>query len=541
MKYFKFLLLSLIFAFISIVPGRGQAAEKFNFAEKATWELRTDSSVNVTSTIDVSNLTDNYYATGFEFYLPAETLENLKANYSDGGAVKVAESEDKQTLNGLTYNYKKINLTFERQVLGRGNSFRVNMNYSMTGTFKQKGQTYELNLPSFSASNINKSIVIKAPKSLGNVHFLTDDPANSSQDASFNYYTYSNELLTGKQQMLVFGDQMSRQLNFSYPLENIDILPSFFKFYLPMDNDHQSVFVKSVEPKPFYEGKKSDGSNYLYFLLWPGQKVTVKANVQVLSQVQTANINKDGQFSEIPEDVKANLLSAKYWEVDDPIIRAQASELIKSTDSVFTNAERVYNFVVDKLSYNQAKIDDNVRQGALGVLGRPDYAVCQEYADLFVTLLRAGGIPAREYFGLTDSAELRSSEGNILHAWADVYIPGYGWLVADPTWGEAGLKFGKMAFDHLAVDFDSGEDFSRPIVLKNDRPYDYGLIYVGNVKMTENQQVASGDTLPAGNLTKERVLDSNRYYFFGLLIGILVVYTIIRIIVYSRRKKTNTV
>jgi hypothetical protein len=538
-KYRKYLFL-LLLGLLCFWPGKGQAAaSSFNFNEKSTWELKSDSTVQVTSTLEVTNLTDNYYATGFEFYLPADSLTNLKADYSDGGPVTATQGDDQQTVNGLNYNFKKVALGFSRQVLGQGNGFTVNLSYLLTGALKQKGETYELTLPNFSSGDVTKTITVKSPKTFGSVHFLSDDPVNIRGDQNFNYFSYNNAALTSNQQTVVFGDQMSRQLTYSYPIQNIDVLPSLFKFYLPMDNDRQSVYLKSVDPKPFYQGKTADGSNFLYFFLWPGQKINVQATVQILTKVEPADFDKSGKMTEIPADLSQYLQPATYWQTGDPTIRVKAAELIKPTDTVFTNAERVYNFIDATLTYDQAKINDNVRVGAVAALKKPDYVVCQEYADLMVTLLRAGGIPAREFFGMTDTAELQSSEGNILHAWVEVYIPKFGWLVADPTWGEAGLKFGKMAFDHLAIDYDTGGDFSRPIVLKNNRAFDYGQIYVANAKLVDTADIASGQSLPPADTSEVKVLDNSRIY---LLIAIGVLAFIILISSLARRgtKKINS-
>lgn len=539
MKKYLILILIFVISAITFFPGKGQAAEHFSFSEKAVWELKSDSSVQVTSTIEVTNLTDSYYATGFEFYLPAKSITNLSAHYSTGDSVNVDQSSQSQTVNGLSYNYIKISLNFPKQIIGLGNNFQVNLNYQMTGALEQKGQTYELVLPNFSDTQVNKTITVKAPSSFGTVNFLSDDPIAKRSDSNYNYYTFGNNQLTGVQQTLVFGDQMSRQLVYNYPLENLDILPSFFKFYLPQDNDRQTVYLRSVEPVPITSAHLDNGNNYLYFFLWPGQKIEVKATIEVLTNVQLSDFDKTGLMSEIPSNLNEYLAPTKYWQTTDPEVRAKAADLIQSNDTVFNNAARVYDFVDNTLSYSQEKANDSVRLGAKAVLARPDYAVCQEYADLMVTLLRAGGIPAREKYGLTDNQELRSSEDNILHAWVEVYLPRFGWLAADPTWGEAGLKFGKMAFDHLTIDEDTGDDLNRPIVLRNNRPYDFGQIYVANVTMTDITNTASGSSLPLPNVQKEKLMDNNRtylLYFLGVLVVIIITFNLAR----TFRQKSNT-
>ncbi len=63
---------------------------------------------------------------------------------------------------------------------------------------------------------------------------------------------------------------------------------------------------------------------------------------------------------------------------------------------------------------------------------------CAHYASAFVTLMRAGGVPARVVTGYLGGEwnrvggylTVRQSDA---HAWAEVWLPGHGWVHADPT------------------------------------------------------------------------------------------------------------
>ena len=57
---------------------------------------------------------------------------------------------------------------------------------------------------------------------------------------------------------------------------------------------------------------------------------------------------------------------------------------------------------------------------------------CTEFADLFTTLARAAGLPARTVVGL---AYQDGSQDFGLHAWNEVVIDGH-WRGVDPTWGQ---------------------------------------------------------------------------------------------------------
>lgn len=105
-----------------------------------------------------------------------------------------------------------------------------------------------------------------------------------------------------------------------------------------------------------------------------------------------------------------------------------------NTTNIMT-AQAIYDYVVQTLQYNPSKGFDN-RLGAAAVLKEPTNAVCGEFADLFVTLCRAAGIPARELEGYADTgSSTRPVTSDVLHAWAQVYDEALGWVSVDPTWG----------------------------------------------------------------------------------------------------------
>ncbi|MEM3030378.1 MAG: transglutaminase-like domain-containing protein [Candidatus Micrarchaeia archaeon] len=56
---------------------------------------------------------------------------------------------------------------------------------------------------------------------------------------------------------------------------------------------------------------------------------------------------------------------------------------------------------------------------------------CDEYAHLFLALARSLGLPARFASGYINTGQEWG-----LHGWAEVWVPGYGWVPADPTFNE---------------------------------------------------------------------------------------------------------
>ncbi len=72
-----------------------------------------------------------------------------------------------------------------------------------------------------------------------------------------------------------------------------------------------------------------------------------------------------------------------------------------------------------------------------------------------VALSRAQGIPARYYEGLLYLEGDTKALARVEHAWADVYLPGSGWVSLDPTLGRSSLTretyFAHHTPDHIIL------------------------------------------------------------------------------------------
>ena len=112
------------------------------------------------------------------------------------------------------------------------------------------------------------------------------------------------------------------------------------------------------------------------------------------------------------------------YPIDAPQIRNAAAHLFTRGMDDRARAKAAYDFVRLRTQYDKSLIPVG-RQSVLFTLasGR---AVCTGFAQLYITLCRAGGIPAR----------LVSGEGDTgFHNWAEVWLVGKGWVPVDPTRG----------------------------------------------------------------------------------------------------------
>jgi len=123
-----------------------------------------------------------------------------------------------------------------------------------------------------------------------------------------------------------------------------------------------------------------------------------------------------------------------HIESANPQIVALASELSEGKETACQQVRAFYDYIGNELVYSYNGNNWGA-QAALGPMG----ADCTEYASLLVALSRAQGIPARYFEGLLYLEDATKSQARLEHAWADVYLPGVGWVSLDPTLGRSSI------------------------------------------------------------------------------------------------------
>ena len=116
-------------------------------------------------------------------------------------------------------------------------------------------------------------------------------------------------------------------------------------------------------------------------------------------------------------------------EVDDPKIKELAQKIVGEEKNPFWKAYKIYNWITSTVTYDYEKAErKNVETGALLTM-RKKSGTCDDYTKLFIALARAAGIPSR--FVLLFVLDEKTN----VHAFPEIYLPPYGWIPLDPTWG----------------------------------------------------------------------------------------------------------
>lgn len=438
---FKFLVYFLTFFGVflySVQFSNAYAAESKDFVLDALtlYEPQENGEVLVSQDITLTNTKEFVYSPTYSITLKLKNISDIKTSNSKG--------EIPYTLKEGENNSKIITLTFPERIVGVDAKNSFNVSFSTTDYLKKAGSTHTVSIPAISNIDDFKTygVAVNVPESFGKASVVKPD---ISYSANKTLYEFSKHNISKSGISIIFGDTQYYRFNVTYPLENTNLFPVITEIALPSDTAYQEVILENVSPKPDSVYKDKDGNMLAKYSLKPKTKYSVKAKILVKSFIRPIPTELSDK------DRKTYTRSQKYWETENSDIK----KIVKDLET----PEEIFNYVVRALSYNTSKTNDkNERLGAAKVLKDPFFAVCLEFTDLFVTLARAKGIPARavEGYAHTENDPLRPTDlfQDVLHAWPEYYDDDLKtWVMVDPTWTDTtgGIDFFHIFdFDHVA-------------------------------------------------------------------------------------------
>lgn len=125
-----------------------------------------------------------------------------------------------------------------------------------------------------------------------------------------------------------------------------------------------------------------------------------------------------------------DFLKQEYFDGFDELMELVNAEKSKD-DTPYQVALRFCRYVYDNFKYIKGV---TTVETTLDEIWKLKAGVCQDFAHILTLMLRIVHIPARYVSGYicTNRSTAMRGEG-ATHAWAEAYIPDYGWLGIDPT------------------------------------------------------------------------------------------------------------
>ncbi len=227
-----------------------------------------------------------------------------------------------------------------------------------------------------------------------------------------------------------FGFKITREVNFTGNMTDVKL-----SFQIPEDvKDRQKISDLKINPKPSKIVKKEDGTfATIEFKNPTGRKeITIEGTAQVRTYnfaiAEKINKNIDGKLTQ--EQTDRYLREETGIDTKSRLIKNICRDEIQTATNDVDTVKNIFDYVVENLRYNINDINKN--KGALRAI-QSGNGVCEEFADLFVTLCRVKGIPARVVEGFDIPFTDNDKEIYSGHAWCEVYFPQYGWVTYDPT------------------------------------------------------------------------------------------------------------
>lgn len=476
---------------IGLLPLGSHASADFTTDVHVTYRVNDQSVTNIEQIYTVTNNISSKYLSSIQLSTATDDISNLKVTYADGTTIPTDVVKKEANSQGYNYSYQEITVRFNRANTGRGQRWQFKLSYDTTKLAEAKGPAHTVLIPAIAPSSQDDGyeVVLMVPPSFGIPHTTGATPMSAGLDNGQAVYKFDKSDLSKQAISMVFGDQTVYQLNFNFPLKNDSSLARTYTVALPPDTASQKIYINSIEPKPTGTHLDADG-NVLADFNVPGKtSVVVKTDVVGVVKYLEYDLSGSGTKTDIPVDLaKKYTTSTKYWQADNADIVAQAKKATAGKEKVSDIVQALDQLVIDTLTYNNEKIKYNIRQGALKALENPTNAVCLEYSDLMIALLRSQGIPARMPIGYAYSGDLKASPAvsDSLHSWVEAYVPNVGWINVDPTWGEKFDNFGKSDLDHIAFAV-WGSDDAKPTAVSVggvDQGYQYEQTTLAYLKDT---------------------------------------------------------
>jgi transglutaminase-like putative cysteine protease len=139
-----------------------------------------------------------------------------------------------------------------------------------------------------------------------------------------------------------------------------------------------------------------------------------------------------GKLDNVPREVRDKYLADdEKFDMKNPIIQKAVKEAVGEEKNPYWIMRKIFRYIITHMEYELS----GGWNTAPAVLARGNGS-CSEYTFVFLSMCRAAGLPAR-YAGSVVIRNDDASIDDVFHRWAEVYLPGYGWIPVDPSGGDS--------------------------------------------------------------------------------------------------------
>ena len=176
---------------------------------------------------------------------------------------------------------------------------------------------------------------------------------------------------------------------------------------------------------------KENGTPILY-ASWKSDAVSRKLSFSFAAQRQEV-IRRDFPTNEDSwnrADFQRYLAPTSLGPIDGEV-KKLADSITKGKKTVLEKTRAIYEWTCAN-TYRDPDTRGCGKGDVCALLRKPG-GKCTDISSVFIALCRASGVPAREIFGIRLGKKAEEDITTWQHCWAEFYLPGYGWVPADPA------------------------------------------------------------------------------------------------------------
>lgn len=146
-----------------------------------------------------------------------------------------------------------------------------------------------------------------------------------------------------------------------------------------------------------------------------------------------------------PGDYAAYLQPTGLAPIDGEI-KSLADRITRGKTTNLERARGIYDWTVENMYRDPAT--KGCGQGDVCQLLKKPGGKCTDISSVFIALCRAAGVPAREVFSIRLGKKPVEDITTYQHCWAEFFVPGYGWVTADPADVRKAMLVEKLELDN---------------------------------------------------------------------------------------------
>ncbi|MBK5273978.1 MAG: transglutaminase domain-containing protein [Desulfuromonadales bacterium] len=144
-----------------------------------------------------------------------------------------------------------------------------------------------------------------------------------------------------------------------------------------------------------------------------------------------------GDYAEYLRPTSLGPITGAVKELSDSIVKGKTTNVAK--------AKAIYDWTVGNM-YRDPDTRGCGKGDVCELLKKPG-GKCTDISSVFIALCRAAGVPARELFSIRLGKKAEEDITGYQHCWAEFFVPGFGWVTADPADVRKAMLVEKLELD----------------------------------------------------------------------------------------------